>query len=135
VSEDLVPELKRHEREYPSLVHGPLCGKAAAEIGRLHAQLASSNATLADIENGLQSAQIKDLEAQLASATERVAEMQHEAGMYHSLYDVATERLASTRKAALQEAIDIAQRYDDCGAQFIIEKLQSLSLTDDLRGK
>jgi hypothetical protein len=32
---ELVNELRRHEREYPSLIHGPLCGKAAAEIERL----------------------------------------------------------------------------------------------------
>jgi hypothetical protein len=42
---------------------------------------------------------VASLRAQLASVSERVAEMQYEAGMYHSLYDVATERLASARKA------------------------------------
>lgn len=32
---EVTDELRYHEREYASLVHGPLCGKAADEIGRL----------------------------------------------------------------------------------------------------
>jgi uncharacterized coiled-coil DUF342 family protein len=50
--------------------------------------------------------EIAGLRVQLASASERVAELQYEAGMYHSLYDVATERLASARKA-----LDAANEY------------------------
>lgn len=32
---DLLTELRQHERDYPSLIHGPLCGRAADEIERL----------------------------------------------------------------------------------------------------
>lgn len=35
MSDDLITELRHHETEYQELVHGPLCGRAADEIGRL----------------------------------------------------------------------------------------------------
>ena len=35
---DLIAELREHERDYPSLIHGPLCGAAADEIERLKAE-------------------------------------------------------------------------------------------------
>jgi hypothetical protein len=35
MSEELLLELRRHQRDYPSLIHGPLCGQAADEIERL----------------------------------------------------------------------------------------------------
>lgn len=33
--EELLKELRHHERDYPELIHGPLCGRAADEIERL----------------------------------------------------------------------------------------------------
>lgn len=89
--------------------------EAADEIDRLRAELAqskeskdyqkeravSSRRSQQDLAKGIDHwrERAEKAEARLASANERVAEMQHEAGMYHSLYDVATERLASARKA------------------------------------
>jgi len=35
----LVQELRRHEAEYPSLCHAPLCGQAASEIEKLRSAL------------------------------------------------------------------------------------------------
>lgn len=32
---DLLTELRRHQQDYPSLVHGPLCGEAADQIEAL----------------------------------------------------------------------------------------------------
>lgn len=32
---ELIEELREHERDYPSLIHGPLCGRAADEIEAL----------------------------------------------------------------------------------------------------
>lgn len=34
-TDELLAELRHHERDYPELVHGPLCGQAADEIERL----------------------------------------------------------------------------------------------------
>lgn len=36
---NLLEELREHEHDYPTLIHGPLCGKAADEIERLRAAL------------------------------------------------------------------------------------------------
>ncbi len=36
-SDELLTELRRHQRDYPSLVHSELCGQAADEIERLRA--------------------------------------------------------------------------------------------------
>jgi len=36
---ELIEELRHHEREYPELVHGPLCGNAADKIEQLSALL------------------------------------------------------------------------------------------------
>jgi hypothetical protein len=38
MSDDLKERLRHHEREYPLLIHGPLCGEAADEIERLEAE-------------------------------------------------------------------------------------------------
>ena len=36
---DIVKELREHERDYPELIHGPLCGAAADEIDLLRGQV------------------------------------------------------------------------------------------------
>jgi hypothetical protein len=43
--QDLLSELREHERDYPTLIHGPLCGRAAAEIKQLKEQLHYANGT------------------------------------------------------------------------------------------
>ena len=53
---DLVSELRRHERDYASLVHGPLCGQAAEVIEQYRADSKSDEQTN------------NELRAQLASA-------------------------------------------------------------------
>lgn len=35
MSDDLIAQLRHHETEYQELAHGPLCGRALAEIERL----------------------------------------------------------------------------------------------------
>jgi len=72
--------------------------EACQRLCGLHGYATGHGDTVADMIDEI-SAHVGSIRAQLASATERVAEMQYEAGMYHSLYDLATERLASARKA------------------------------------
>lgn len=43
---ELIQELRRHEKEYPSLVHAPLCGEAAAEIEKLRSALVIAGAIM-----------------------------------------------------------------------------------------
>lgn len=42
---ELIEELRHHERDYPSLVHGPLCGRAADEIEALRDAISEYLAT------------------------------------------------------------------------------------------
>jgi hypothetical protein len=110
-------------REYPALE--PLAYRWRPRGGKLWIydptlEWIEDHRNEVDIEPLYGPDEIASLRAQLASAGEHIAEM--------------TDQLASARKAVLQEAIDVVQRYDDCGAQFIIEKLQALSLTDE-KGK
>jgi len=43
---ELIRELRRHEKEYPSLVHAPLCGEAATEIEKLRLALVVAGAIM-----------------------------------------------------------------------------------------
>ncbi len=53
---ELLNDLRHHEREYPSLVHGPLCGRAADAIASLRAQLAIAGEHIAEMTDQLASA-------------------------------------------------------------------------------
>lgn len=52
----LITELRQQERDYPSLLHAPLCGRAADEIARLRERVAELQAQCGYTES------IKDVE-------------------------------------------------------------------------
>lgn len=57
-------------------------------------------------------------------------------GKYEPLYAAPPQPAPDAmREAAIQECIEIAQRYDDCGVPFIIEKLQELRLSPSPSGE
>ena len=129
-----------HGDEFVKLLNGDRLRRPAEEIERLRAAKAAA-LKLAD-ERAIEAVELR---AMLASANERVAEMQHEAGMYHSLYDVSQAKLAIARNALEPfAAIDFPEVYSDRLPILGIDRLiggltlehlraAKAALTDDLR--
>jgi len=116
---DLLEELRHHEREYPSLVHGPLCGRAADEIASIITQVSYlKNAhvfaltEIAKLREAIMigAAEVVSLRAQLASERKEVA---GEIERLRQLLDRTTSESlrVHTQLASARKALDAANEY------------------------
>lgn len=60
--------------------------------------------------------------------------MQGSSRNWESAFLAAESQLASARNDAFQECIAIAEKYSDCGSDFIAQKIRDLALSQTTGG-
>lgn len=92
------------------------------ELTTLRAQLAAAEATN------------RDLVEKATRAEANYQLMQGSSRNWESAFLAAESQLASARNDAFQECIAIAEKYSDCGSDFIAQKIRDLALSQTTGG-